>query len=221
MSYKRSTTFTGYKNRTVDKTDVVDQINKAKVLDTQRKETVKEFGQQATNQVTEMTRLSDLEAKADKYELENLAKFSKALTTALDVGAKTLGVEYIKRERQEGLDNHRDALGGDEEALAKTALDAKQLAEIETRLKELELEKGRALSEVEKTNLTMSLEERFRLENAKKFGTNFAYGYQKATLQEGAKGFMPWFQTEITTSKETVTITLDNGEQKEIQVKDL
>ena len=66
----------------------------------------------------------------------------------------------------------------------------------------------------------MSLEERFRLENAKKFGTNFAYGYQKATLQEGAKGFMPWFQTEITTSKETVTITLDNGEQKEIQVKD-
>ena len=220
MSYKRSTTFTGYKNRTVDKTDVVDQINKAKVLDTQRKETVKEFGQQATNQVTEMTRLSDLEAKADKYELENLAKFSKALTTALDVGAKTLGVEYIKRKRQEGLDNHRDALGGDEEALAKTALDAKQLAEIETRLKELELEKGRALSEVEKTNLTMSLEERFRLENAKKFGTNFAYGYQKATLQEGAKGFMPWFQTEITTSKETVTITLDNGEQKEIQVKD-
>ena len=220
MSYKRSTTFTGYKNRTVDKSEIVDQINKAKVLDTQRKETVKEFGQQATNQVTEMTRLSDLEAKADKYELENLAKFSKALTTALDVGAKTLGVEYINRKRQEGLDNHRNALAGDKEALAKTQLDAKQLAEIETRLKELETERGQALSEVEKNNITMSMEERFRLENAKKYGTNFAYGYQKATLLEGAKGFMPWFQTEITTSEETITITLDNGEEKEIKISD-
>ena len=92
------------------------------------------------------------------------------------------------------------------------------IRQIETRLKELETERGQALSEVEKNNITMSMEERFRLENAKKYGTNFAYGYQKATLLEGAKGFMPWFQTEITTSEETITITLDNGEEKEIKI---
>ena len=207
MSYKRSTTFTGYKNRTVDKSEVVNQINKAKALDTQRKQTVKEFGQQATNQVTEMTRLSNLEAQADKYELQNLAKFSQALTSALDVGAKTLGVEYIERKRQEGINNHRARLGGDKEAAAKTALNADQLGKIETKLKELELEKGRALTEVEVKNTTMSMEERFRLENAKRHGTNFAYGYQKATLQEGAKGFMPWFQTSIAENEEIVTLS--------------
>ena len=88
-----------------------------------------------------MTRLSNLEAQADKYELENLAKFSKALTDALDTGAKTLGVEYINRKRQAGIDNHRNALGGDEEALAKTALDASQLAKMK-QIKELEMKKA-------------------------------------------------------------------------------
>ncbi len=57
MSYKRSTTFTGYKNRTVDKTEQIDLARKATALDKQRRETVKEFGQQAANQVTEMQRL--------------------------------------------------------------------------------------------------------------------------------------------------------------------
>jgi len=206
MSYKRSTTFTGYKNRTVDKTEQLDLARKATALDKQRKETVKAFGQQAANQVTEMQRLSSLESQADQYELQNLSKFSTALRNALDTGARTLGVEYIKRKRQEGIDNFRAAEGGDEEALAKTALDADQLGKIETKLKELELEKGRALTEIEVKNTTMSLEDRYRLENAKRFGTNFAYGYQKATLQEGAKGFMPWFQTSIAENEEIVTL---------------
>ena len=206
MSYKRSTTFTGYKNRTVDKTEQLDLARKATALDKQRVETVKAFGQQAANQVTEMQRLSSLESQADQYELQNLSKFSTSLRNALDTGARTLGVEYIDRKRQEGIDNFRAAEGGDKEALAKTALDAEQLGKIETKLKELELEKGRALTEVEVNNTTMSLEDRYRLENAKRFGTNFAYGYQKATLQEGAKGFMPWFQTSIAENEETVTL---------------
>ena len=206
MSYKRSTTFTGYKNRTVDKTEQIDLARKATALDKQRRETVKEFGQQAANQVTEMQRLSSLESQADQYELQNLSKFSQALRNALDTGARTLGVEYINRKRQEGIDNHRARLAGDPEATAKTALDAEQLGQIETKLKELELEKGRALTEVEKNNTTMSMEDRFRVENAKRFGSNFAYGYQKATLQEGAKGFMPWFQTSIAENEETVTL---------------
>jgi len=209
MSYKRSTTFTGYKNRTVDKSEQLDLARKATALDKQRVETVKAFGQQAANQVTEMQRLSSLESQADQYELQNLSKFSTALRNALDTGAKTLGVEYIKRKRQDGIDNFRAAEGGDEEALAKTALDAEQIGQIEAKLKKLELEKGVALTEVEVNNTTMSMEERFRLENAKRFGTNFAYGYQKATLQEGAKGFMPWFQTNIAENEEIVT--LNNG----------
>ena len=122
MSYKRSTTFTGYKNRTVDKSEQLDLTRKATALDKQRKETVKAFGQQAANQVTEMQRLSSLESQADQYELQNLSKFSTALRNALDTGARTLGVEYIERKRQEGIDNHRARLGGDEEAAAKTAL---------------------------------------------------------------------------------------------------
>ena len=130
MSYKRSTTFTGYKNRTVDKTEQLDLARKATALDKQRKETVKAFGQQAANQVTEMQRLSSLESQADQYELQNLSKFSTALRNALDTGARTLGVEYIDRKRQEGIDNFRAAEGGDEEALAKTALDADQLGKI-------------------------------------------------------------------------------------------
>ena len=207
MSYKRSTTFTGYKNRTVDKTEQLDLARKATALDKQRKETVQAFGQQAANQVTEMQRLSSLESQADQYELQNLSKFSTALRNALDTGARTLGVEYIERKRQEGIDNHRARLGGDPEAEAKTALDSDQLGKIETKLKQLELEKGRALTEVEINNLTMSMEDRFRLENAKRFGTNFAYGYQKATLQEGAKGFMPWFQTSIAENEELVTLS--------------
>ncbi len=216
MSYKRSTTFTGYKNRTVDKSEQLDLTRKATALEKQRKETVKAFGQQAADQVTEMQRLSSLESQADQYELQNLSKFSSALRNALDTGARTLGVQYIERKRQEGIDNHRARLGGDPEAEAKTALDADQLGKIETKLKELELEKGRSLTEIEVNNLTMSMEDRFRLENAKRFGTNFAYGYQKATLQEGAKGFMPWFQRNIVENEEIVT--LNDG--TEIKVSD-
>ena len=216
MSYKRSTSFTGYRARNTLNTESKDLVTKAKALDQQRVDTVKGMSKQASDQITEMSRLSNLEAKADEYEIKNLAKFSKSLNDAIQTGAKTLGVEYIRRKRQEAYDDYRNAEAGDEEAQKKVALNTEQLTEIETKIKELETEKNRALTGVEANNIRMSMEDRFKIENAKKFGSNYAYGYQKASLMEGAKGFMPWFQSTINDS--TDTVTLPDG--REIQVKE-
>ena len=216
MSYKRSTSFTGYRARNTLNTESKDLVTKAKALDKQRVDNVKGMSKQASDQITEMNRLSNLEAKADAYEIKNLAKFSKSLNDAIQIGAKTLGVEYIRRKRQEAYDDYRNAEAGDEEAKKKVALNTEQLTEIETKIKELETEKNRALSGVEANNIRMSMEDRFKIENAKKYGSNYAYGYQKASLMEGAKGFMPWFQATINDSKEKVT--LPDG--REIEVKE-
>ena len=139
MAYKRNTSFTGYRSRlTTDESREL--ANAAKAADKQRVEQVKGMERASSQQITELSRLSDLEAKADAYEIQNLAKFSQSLNSALQTGAKVLGKDYIDKKRTEAINDYRAGLAGDEEALARTAPNEEQVAEINDKLNKLEIE---------------------------------------------------------------------------------
>ena len=92
MAYKRNTSFTGYKSRlTVDESREL--ANAAKAADKNRIETTKGMERASSQQITELNRLSNLSAQADQYEIQNLAKFSDSLNKAVQVSAKTFGVD--------------------------------------------------------------------------------------------------------------------------------
>ena len=62
MAYKRNTSFTGYKSRlTVDESREL--ANAAKAADRQRIEQVKGMERASSQQITELNRLSNLEAR--------------------------------------------------------------------------------------------------------------------------------------------------------------
>ena len=192
MAYKRNTSFTGYKSRlTPDESR--DLANAAKEADRQRVEQVKGMERASSQQITELNRLSDLEAKADQYEIQNLAKFSKSLNNAIQTGAKVLGKDYIDKKRIEAMDDYRAALAGNKDALAKTALSQAQVAKIEEDINNLEIETQKKLTEAERNEEFLNYEKKYRLLNAKKIGRNYAYGYTKAHMMEAANGFLPWF----------------------------
>ena len=192
MAYKRSTSFSGYRQRiTPDKSREL--ADRAKALENQRKESVKGMERASSQQLTELNRLSNLEARSDQYELENLSKFSKAINDAVQVSAKTFGVDYIEKKRQEAIDDYRAGLAGDKDALAKTELNLSQVQEIESRINQLDEEREVKFTDIEKKLKFSDLETKYRLLNARKLGSNYAYGYSKAHLLESAKGFMAWF----------------------------
>ena len=129
MAYKRSTSFSGFRSR-LSPDESREIANAAKAADRNRIETTKGMERASSQQITELNRLSNLSAQADQYEIQNLAKFSESLNRAVQVGAKTLGVDYINRARQAAYNDYRDGLAGDEEALAKTKLNESQVKEI-------------------------------------------------------------------------------------------
>tara|TARA_B100000212_G_scaffold330136_1_gene296106 strand:+ start:16382 stop:19660 length:3279 start_codon:yes stop_codon:yes gene_type:complete len=213
MAYKRSTSFSGYRQRiTPDKSREL--ADRAKALEKQRKESVKGMERASSQQLTELNRLSNLEARSDQYELENLSKFSKAINDAVQVSAKTFGVDYIERKRQEAIDDYRAGLAGDKDALAKTDLNLSQVQEIESRINELDEEREVKFTEIEKKLKFSDLETKYRLLNARKLGSNYAYGYSKAHLLESAKGFMPWFMNSTQENNTVIGERLDGTELK-------
>ena len=181
MAYKRNTSFTGYRSRlTTDESREL--ANAAKAADKQRVEQVKGMERASSQQITELSRLSDLEAKADAYEIQNLAKFSQSLNSALQTGAKVLGKDYIDKKRTEAINDYRAGLAGDPEALARTAPNEEQVAEINDKLNKLEIETQKKLTAAERNEKFLSYEQKYRLLNAKKVGRNYAYGYTNCLL---------------------------------------
>tara|TARA_A100000171_G_scaffold42354_1_gene43705 strand:- start:831 stop:4067 length:3237 start_codon:yes stop_codon:yes gene_type:complete len=203
MAYKRNTSFTGYRSRlTTDESREL--ANAAKAADKQRVEQVKGMERASSQQITELSRLSDLEAKADAYEIQNLAKFSQSLNSALQTGAKVLGKDYIDKKRTEAINDYRAGLAGDPDALARTAPNEEQVAEINDKLNKLEIETQKKLTEAERNEKFLNYEQKYRLLNAKKVGRNYAYGYTKAHMMEAANGFLPWFINQTNENKEEV-----------------
>ena len=215
MAYKRSTSFSGFRSR-LSPDESREIANAAKAADRNRIETTKGMERASSQQITELNRLSNLSAQADQYEIQNLAKFSETLNKAVQVGAKTLGVDYINRARQAAYNDYRDGLAGNEEALAKTKLNESQVKEINEKINQLETETELKLSEAERNEKFLSYEQKYRLLNARRLGSNYAYGYTKAHMIEAANGFMPWFINK--TNEDTTVIKMEDG--REIRVNE-
>ena len=215
MAYKRSTSFSGFRSR-LSPDESREIANAAKAADKNRIETTKGMERASSQQITELNRLSNLSAQADQYEIQNLAKFSETLNKAVQTGAKTLGVDYINRARQAAYNDYRDALAGDEEALAKTKLNESQVKEINEKINQLETETELKLSEAERNEKFLDYEQKYRLLNARRLGSNYAYGYTKAHMIEAANGFMPWFMNK--TNEDDSVIEMDDG--REIRVNE-
>ena len=208
MAYKRSTSFSGFRSR-LSPDESREIANAAKAADKNRIETTKGMERASSQQITELNRLSNLSAQADQYEIQNLAKFSDSLNKAVQVSAKTFGVDYINKKRQEAYNDYRDGLAGDEEALAKTALNESQVKEINEKINQLEIETEIKLSEAERNEKFLNYEQKYRLLNARRLGSNYAYGYTKAHMVEAANGFLPWFMNK--TNEDTTVIEMDDG----------
>ena len=215
MAYKRSTSFSGFRSR-LSPDESRELANAAKAADKNRIETTKGMERASSQQITELNRLSNLSAQADQYEIQNLAKFSDSLNKAVQAGAKTLGVDYINRARQAAYNDYRDGLAGNEEALAKTKLNESQVTEINEKINQLETETELKLSEAERNEKFLSYEQKYRLLNARRLGSNYAYGYTKAHMIEAANGFMPWFMNK--TNEDDTVIEMDDG--REIRVNE-
>ena len=215
MAYKRSTSFSGFRSR-LSPDESREIANAAKAADRNRIETTKGMERASSQQITELNRLSNLSAQADQYEIQNLAKFSETLNKAVQVGAKTLGVDYINKARQAAYNDYRDGLAGNEEALAKTKLNESQVTEINEKINQLETETELKLSEAERNEKFLSYEQKYRLLNARRLGSNYAYGYTKAHMIEAANGFMPWFMNK--TNEDDTVIEMDDG--REIRVNE-
>ena len=215
MAYKRSTSFSGFRCR-LSPDESREIANAAKAADRNRIETTKGMERASSQQITELNRLSNLSAQADQYEIQNLAKFSETLNRAVQVGAKTLGVDYINRARQAAYDDYRAGLAGDEEALSRTKLNEGQVKEINEKINQLETETELKLSEAERNEKFLSYEQKYRLLNARRLGSNYAYGYTKAHMIEAANGFMPWFMNK--TNEDDTVIKMDDD--REIRVNE-
>ena len=215
MAYKRSTSFSGFRSR-LSPDESREIANAAKAADKNRIETTKGMERASSQQITELNRLSNLSAQADQYEIQNLAKFSDSLNKAVQAGAKTLGVDYINRARQAAYDDFRAGLAGDEEAKAKTDLSKSQVKEINEKINQLETETELKLSEAERNEKFLSYEQKYRLLNARRLGSNYAYGYTKAHMIEAANGFMPWFMNK--TNEDDTVIKMDDD--REIRVNE-
>ncbi len=223
MAYKRSTQATGFRQRTAP--DVSKEINsQAKQMDANRIAAVKDMERQSKAQVVEMQRQDTLATTKDKYELGNLAKFSKTLNTFLQESGKTFGKAYVEKKQLEGVDLRRKVRAGDEKATAKVELNEQQLDEIEKKIAEQKTKTQEAGDKFDAVSARATLEDKYRALNLRKLGHNVAYGYTKASLGEARKGWQPWFLNQTKDggeySDDTIPFELPTGENIELRIGD-
>ena len=108
-----------------------DISRKAKQLDSQRAQDVNNFQRQAAGQLTELQRQDQVLSANDQFQIKQLGQFSNYLNDLMKTSAEQLGKAYIDTKREEGIDLARRVNAGDEEAIAKIALQEEQLDEIE------------------------------------------------------------------------------------------
>ena len=206
MQYKKSTSTIGFKSRSTPN-EAKNLASKAKALDKKRKEEVKEYNAASSSQLKELGRLDGLRTNIDNYEISTQKEFNKAFNGLIATATEDLGGQYIKAKNQDGIDLHRRYEAGDEEAIAIIDGNEKQLAEIEEKLAELQKAaeaKGQELDAAQLEEKRTSYENKLRALNIRKLGSNVAYGFSKASLIEGAEGFMPWFMDATRTRNDQI-----------------
>jgi len=105
MAYNRQTSFSPFSSkRNVSTKEAKDQATLAKALESQRKQSVKEFAGASSQQIEELSRIDRIARQKDEYEIQNLARFSQSLNSALQTGAKLLGKQYIEGQKEKGAD---------------------------------------------------------------------------------------------------------------------
>ena len=218
MAYKPSTKAVNFKNRAV--VDVsTDIARKAKQLDSRRAQDVNNFQRQAAGQLTELQRQDQVLSANDQFQIKQLGQFSNYLNDLMKTSAEQLGKSYIDAKREEGIDLARKVASGDEEAIAKVALQEEQLDEIE---KKIEEQKRKAI-EASKTFLEeeyrLNLTQKYQALNIRKLGSNVAYGYMKGHFNEAALGYKPHLEAELKSSEEMIPLpeSLGGGE---VMIKD-
>ena len=218
MAYTPSTKAVNFKNRAV--VDVsTDIAKKAKQLDSRRAQDVNNFQRQAAGQLTELQRQDQVLSANDQFQIKQLGQFSNYLNDLMKTSAEQLGKSYIDAKREEGIDLARKVASGDEEAIAKVALQEEQLDEIE---KKIEEQKRKAI-EASKTFLEeeyrLNLTQKYQALNIRKLGSNVAYGYMKGHFNEAALGYKPHLEAELKSSEEIIPLpeSLGGGE---VMIKD-
>jgi hypothetical protein len=210
MAYTPSTRAVNFKNRAV--VDVSTDISrKAKQLDSQRAQDVNNFQRQAAGQLTELQRQDQVLSANDQFQIKQLGQFSNYLNDLMKTSAEQLGKSYIDAKREEGIDLARRVASGDEEAIAKVALQEDQLDEIERKIEE---QKRKAI-EASKTFLEdearLNLTQKYQALNIRKLGSNVAYGYMKGHFNEAALGYKPHLEAELKSSEEMIPLPEELG----------
>jgi len=191
MAYKRQTSFSPFTSkRSVSTRESKDQLNLAKALESQRKQTVKEFAGASSQQIEELGRIDKIARQKDDYEINELARFSKSLNSAIQTGSKVLGKQYIEGQKEKGA-----------AAYADEPFDPLAVEQELGQLRDTNLELLDEIEKQETEKKILSLEEKIKLHEARMNRGNWGIGYTKAYLQEVGNGFLPHLSSVIADSE--------------------
>lgn len=218
MAYTPSTKAVNFKNRAV--VDVSTDISrKAKQLDSQRAQDVNNFQRQAAGQLTELQRQDTVLSANDQFQIKQLGQFSNYLNDLMKTSAEQLGKAYIDTKREEGIELARKVNAGDEEAIAKVALQEEQLDEIEKKIEEQKRKAIEASKVFLEDEARLTLTQKYQALNIRKLGSNVAYGYMKGHFNEAALGYKPYLEAELKSSEEVIPLPEELG-GGEVMIKD-
>ncbi len=198
MAYERQTRSTGYRGRTGVITNSNKLAQKARQADKDRVDSVNEMIRQSNSIGSELNRISGIAAGNDDYKLKQLAKFSDTLNTALDTAAKKIYKPHQDAKREEGLVMGAKAAQGDTEAQAYMELSDAQTAKIADAVEKQFGAVIEKTDEIEAQAYRATLQEKQKLLNIRKMGSNVAWGYRRGLLIESARGWKGHLINELT-----------------------
>ena len=215
MTYSGSTNNSSYSKRVYNKKDSNDLAEYAKALESQRKQTVKEFKAASTDQLGELDRQDSIQTSNDKFQLQQLSKFSNTLNDFLDTAAKTVGKGYIDAKRQQGVELYRRYEAGDEEAIAEVEGNIQQIEDINEKVNSMSKNINESTEAfLDRQNQeNISLRDKLKALNVRKMGANVRWGFVRAQLQEAAQGYKAHLIDELKNNEGAFT-TEDGTEYK-------
>ena len=202
MPYTPSTQRVGFKNRAIDKSAANRGSQQVADMTANMKETVSGMQKYASDQKSDMTRISGLEAERIKYENSNA---KATIDSILNFGEKVVvPVAKMQRESatQKGIDLYRACEAGDQEACAKIDQTDKQIEEYNRQVQEHSDKANTTADELEQ--YAIDLEQKQRLANVRKLGSNVARGYRQALLSDSAEGYKSWRDDQLSSSNDIV-----------------
>ena len=187
MAYNRQTSFSPFSSkRNVSTKEAKDQATLAKALESQRKQSVKEFAGASSQQIEELSRIDRIARQKDEYEIQNLARFSQSLNSALQTGAKVLGKQYIEGQKEKGAD-----------AFANDPFDPLSIEQEISTLRDKNLTIIDEIEKSENEKRILDLEEKIKLHESRMKRGNWGIGYTKAYLAEVGNGFLPHLNATV------------------------